>query len=374
MAKHESKPRRASLRVLWLSSPFQLILVYSFTPGVLFITGFATMVTLVGKLGHRWVGIDNKMLDVLGVLLRSQDEVRGLLVKKTYIGLVQAFSVATKHAVREELGPFYTDLYHLIAFLPKFNSAVPRPAQRDDLFAPWENPFTDDTLPSGAEEKLYAVPLTADIEVSENQKGRLQRVQQATSARTQQAVDSASFFAGYNRGPLKAHWRGHVAFQGEECALNGDLDFEPAQDMDIAVTELRPSTKFPWLRLSGIWSFRSYLSVYVAEMKNENQIEDVFVGPFMASHSALQAALSDLSKLTSSPLPRPYTFQVQLFIWLYLIFLPFQLYPTYGYITIPAVAVAAIAFLGFLELACQLERPFDDRPAPPGQFNGSNKP
>jgi predicted membrane chloride channel (bestrophin family) len=94
-------------------------------------------------------------------------------------------------------------------------------------------------------------------------------------------------------------------------------------------------------------------------MKNKQQVEDVFVGPFMTSHSALQAALSDLSKLTNSPLPRPYVFQVQLFIWSYLIFLPYQLYPKFGYLTIPAVAVAAIAFLGFLELACQLERPFE---------------
>lgn len=35
------------------------------------------------------------------------------------IDQVQAFGVAMKHALRGESGPFYSDLYDLIAWLPK---------------------------------------------------------------------------------------------------------------------------------------------------------------------------------------------------------------------------------------------------------------
>lgn len=64
---------------------------------------------------------------------KERDELQGMIEKKTYIGLVsaprrerhpadaqvQAFSVAMKHSLRGEKGPFYSDLYSLIAFLPK---------------------------------------------------------------------------------------------------------------------------------------------------------------------------------------------------------------------------------------------------------------
>ena len=64
---------------------------------------------------------------------KEREELQGMIEKKTYIGLVsahrrerdpadaqvQAFSVAMKHSLRGEKGPFYSDLYSLIAFLPK---------------------------------------------------------------------------------------------------------------------------------------------------------------------------------------------------------------------------------------------------------------
>jgi hypothetical protein len=44
---------------------------------------------------------------------------------------VQAFSVAMKHALRGEAGPFYTDLYSLIAFLPKYVHLQQQPLAHD---------------------------------------------------------------------------------------------------------------------------------------------------------------------------------------------------------------------------------------------------
>lgn len=73
--------------------------------------------------------------------IRMRKQVAGMVEKKTYIGLVsfihsrtgiwtrdfgdelrcqvQAFGVAMKHSLRGELGPYYTDLFSLISFLPK---------------------------------------------------------------------------------------------------------------------------------------------------------------------------------------------------------------------------------------------------------------
>ena len=69
----------------------------------------------------------------------ERETIRGMIEKKSFINLVralnpvanvprsnisrfsqvQAFSVAIKHSLRGEHGPFYSDLYSLISFLPK---------------------------------------------------------------------------------------------------------------------------------------------------------------------------------------------------------------------------------------------------------------
>jgi hypothetical protein len=43
-----------------------------------------------------------------------------LVEKKTVINLLEAFSVALKHYLRGEDGIYYTDLYHLVKFLPPY--------------------------------------------------------------------------------------------------------------------------------------------------------------------------------------------------------------------------------------------------------------
>ena len=45
-------------------------------------------------------------------------------------------------------------------------------------------------------------------------------------------------------------------------------------------------------------------------------------------------------------------------IWIYLFFLPFQLIGTFGWYTIPGVAVATFYFLGFLAAGEEIEQPF----------------
>lgn len=44
-----------------------------------------------------------------------------------FAGLIEAFAVATKHALRgEEEGIFYEDLYHLVSWLPQVSGAARR--------------------------------------------------------------------------------------------------------------------------------------------------------------------------------------------------------------------------------------------------------
>lgn len=103
---------------------------------------------------------------------------------------------------------------------------------------------------------------------------------------------------------------------------------------------------------------RMYLSAYVTDLNTRGQINSSFISPILTAILELQKAMSDLDKLATTPIPSAYSFHLRLTVWAYLFFLPFQLQQYIGWITIPATAIAAIIYLGFLEIGAQIEMPF----------------
>ena len=66
--------------------------------------------------------------------ISATERAEALAEKRTYINLVAAFSVALKHYVRGEPGVHYTDLWPLVAFLPRYhNLPTSLYLRRDDL-------------------------------------------------------------------------------------------------------------------------------------------------------------------------------------------------------------------------------------------------
>lgn len=104
--------------------------------------------------------------------------------------------------------------------------------------------------------------------------------------------------------------------------------------------------------------YRMYLTAYVNTLIASGRLNTTIVSPIMTSLTELQKCMTDLDKIASTPIPSAYSFHLRLTVWAYLLFLPFQIYPLLGWNTIPAVAIAAITYLGFLEIGCQIEMPF----------------
>jgi predicted membrane chloride channel (bestrophin family) len=107
--------------------------------------------------------------------------------------------------------------------------------------------------------------------------------------------------------------------------------------------------------MSGV---RMYLSAYLADLIRRGQLNTSFIGPFHTSLAALHQSLSDLDKIATTPIPSAYSFHLRFAVWAYLFFLPFQIFPTLGWLTIPATAIASVTYLGFLEIGAQIEMPF----------------
>ncbi|OCF38368.1 hypothetical protein I317_07864 [Kwoniella heveanensis CBS 569] len=89
---------------------------------------------------------------------KAREALQGLIEKKSYVGLVQAFAVSLKHALRGESGPFYSDLYHLIAFLPKYNPSAFPPITRNHILALWQNGLPREK--AGQFTDVIAIPLS----------------------------------------------------------------------------------------------------------------------------------------------------------------------------------------------------------------------
>jgi hypothetical protein len=78
-----------------------------------------------------------------------------------------------------------------------------------------------------------------------------------------------------------------------------------------------------------------------------------------ANLTTLQDTLSNLERICNTPLPFAYQAHLRMSLWLYLFFLPFQIYPAFRYITIPGTAFASFLLLGFLEIGQEIENPFN---------------
>jgi hypothetical protein len=73
----------------------------------------------------------------------------------------------------------------------------------------------------------------------------------------------------------------------------------------------------------------------------------------------LQDTMSQLERIGFTPLPFAYQAHLRLSLWLYLFFLPFQIYAKFEWLTIPATAFATFLLAGFLEIGQEIENPFN---------------
>lgn len=101
-----------------------------------------------------------------------------------------------------------------------------------------------------------------------------------------------------------------------------------------------------------------FLNGYLATCIKRSTIPATVVSPAFAALNQLADALATMERVLSTPLPYSYNVHLRATAFFYLLLLPFQIYQSLGWLTIPAQFIAACVFWGFLELASQIEQPF----------------
>ncbi|KAH8812712.1 Bestrophin, RFP-TM, chloride channel-domain-containing protein [Xylogone sp. PMI_703] len=103
----------------------------------------------------------------------------------------------------------------------------------------------------------------------------------------------------------------------------------------------------------------TYLSAYVEEVNNNGTLKSAIVfGQIMTSLAALTDTQSNAERVLTTPLPVGYNILISQIVLLYVYLLPFQLYNSLGWVTIPGTMAAAYIILGLAAIGNELENPF----------------
>jgi len=380
----------------WTAKRFQATVINDIWPEVLFFTLVATMVALVSEKTDRDLGISNQLLTVLGTVLglvisfrtssayeRYQDgrkmwtniitasrnlaqqiwlhvpvdrtgkgaaanttALQNVIEKKSMVNLVLAYAVSVKHFLRGEQGVYYEDLYPLISFLPRYANGV-----------------------QGSEvEKL---PLWHDVDGQDYRKP------------DEPATELGRERSGTSDGTTH---RGSNVFDPEKALphVASERPLRPARNPpEASIYDYIPLLRFfSWIgrvvtrsaRPRRVGKKRAYndyveshipleiilvLSNYTAWCMRNGLMQPAIATGVTANLSTLQDTLSNLERICNTPLPFAYQAHLRMSLWLYLFFLPFQIYKAFDYITIPATAFASFLLLGFLEIGQEIENPFN---------------
>ncbi|CAE6457946.1 unnamed protein product [Rhizoctonia solani] len=275
-----------------------------------------------------------------------------MIEKSSMINLIQAFSVSVKHYLRGEPGIYYQDLYPLIAFLPQYamqqgamESTEKLPLWSDDANIGGHHlPRDPDSSEGGFKRKKNKTfdPEKALPDVSPDHV-------HLAPARNPPPTTFFDYFPILM--PIKTIYKlikrifvrreDDASIDGERSAWTGKKKHRPVVESIVPLEiALHLNSYYNFLLQSGL------LQAAAATSFNNNL------------HS-LQDASVQLRRIATTPIPFAYQAHLRMAIWLYLFFLPFQIYDKLKWITIPATGFAAFLFLGFLEIGAEIENPFN---------------
>lgn len=384
-------------------------------PEVLFFTLIATMVTLVNEMTDTRLSMNNGLLGVLGTVLglvisfrtssayeryqegrkmwttiqitsrnvaqliwihvpdnrpdkgdgKHQTVLQNIIEKKSMVNLVQAFSVAVKHFLRGENGVYYQDLYPLVGFLPRYAT---NGRTTEDMLPLWqaseddEHPYDHEhshTAPS----RSNSVPTTlAGGHTKEKDDSSSwffsSRSRRATLFDPEKTLPTLTTHRPLEpaRNPPKASFYDYVPIF---------LIFKPITDLfkrdkKKAKRDLLGRKRRPELGDSNVpLEITLFLSSYIGWLLRGGLVQPAVASALVNNIGSLQDTLANLERIATTPLPFAYQAHLRMSLWLYLFFLPFQIWSAFHYITIPGTAFTSFLFLGFLEIGQEIENPFN---------------
>ncbi|KAI0076497.1 UPF0187-domain-containing protein [Panus rudis PR-1116 ss-1] len=390
---------------IWSTKKFRATIINDIWPEVLFFTLIATMVTLVSTMTSVSLAISNQMLTVLGTVLglvisfrtstayerfsegrrlwtniaiasrnlaqviwihvpfERTDKTTGekkpmlevMIEKKTMVNLIQAFSVSVKHLLRGEGGVYYRDLYPLISCLPRFNH--PHNHTEDQLLPLWKASDMDTRL----HHEIRSTKLREASLGGNTLGGHLGR-------RSKKKFDPESVLPEVPsehplrpaRNPPTTSLYDYLPFLRLLKPIIRPFKRAPSPERAAQKRSLTGKKIRPEMADSNVpLEITLFLTTYFSWLMRQGLLQPASATAMVNAIASLQDTVNHLERIKNTPLPFAYQAHLRLSLWLYLFFLPFQIFTPFKWLTIPATAFASFLLLGFLEIGQEIENPFN---------------
>ncbi|KAI0764012.1 UPF0187-domain-containing protein [Trametes elegans] len=342
-----------------------------------------------------WIHVPFQRVDKQTGQQKSTIEVA--IEKKSMVNLVQAYAVAVKHLLRAEPGAYYEDLYPLVCFLPRYATHLPGHASEEDMLPLWkasamdaEKHKTAHTLtssrplsPVGSDSRAGSAPPrmnSGDSELKEefgslspddiyhSLRGRPQKRRKFDPESALPVVYSEHPLLPARNPPkeslydylpflraFKMLFRALARPFRRASAAQVDPELGANATRSLTGKKLKPEAVDSNVPLE----ITLFLSSYLAWLLRTGQLQPAIATAFTNGIAQLQDTVTNLDRIRNTPLPFAYQAHLRVSLWLYLFFLPFQVWSSFHYLTIPATAFAAFLLLGFLEIGQEIENPFN---------------
>lgn len=298
--------------------------------------------------------------DIAVTVGANEDEKRArtLVEKKTVLNLAEAFAVAVKHYLRGEEGINYTDLYHLTRYLPAYALPAGMPNMSSDLDQGDFDQSSGDGTAFGTS-------------TSKNPNLTAQGLPMPATSPT------GTTFRGNKRGT-----KGSFHPNGEPILLParnpppfGIFDIFPLtllvkpllnHGFDVG-GKLAQKTRAKLYGRGTAGTVVShnipleitlYLSAYISALQQRKVCDVPTINLLLGSLNNLVDSLTGLERILTTPIPFSYSVHLWTVTMVYCLFLPFQLWGSLYWLTVPGTAIAAFIFTGFIVAGEEIENPF----------------
>ncbi|KAG1741668.1 Bestrophin, RFP-TM, chloride channel-domain-containing protein [Suillus lakei] len=286
---------------------------------------------------------------------KEEYKAKTLIEKKSVMNLLEAFAVAVKHYLRGEDGIYYEDLYYLVKFLPTYALPPTIPSvgtsmdqgSRGGAPAPGELPLPTTAPTPSLRVTTFATDNTLHVD------GRPQKGEKlSTGPEDLLPAMNPPKYSLFDLFPFSLVVRLLTKDGVDKKGLNVKGRRAARRRAAMRNHRGRHSYNIP-LEIS------LYLGSYVSALQSRKTVVDApTTTVLLATITQLVDALTGLERILTTPIPFSYSIHLWLVTVVYCLALPFQVWSTLKWFTIPATVLASFIFFGFLVAGEEIENPF----------------
>lgn len=304
---------------------------------------------------------DNAISDSTTAGKSDQEQAETLVEKKTVVNLLQAYAVAVKHYLRGEEGIHYEDLYPLVPFLSSCHYSFPAiiPSTDDQTRKLRHRQmhghnhdtsvFTVPTTQAAAcPTHQAAVPGAFPRPIVEKTRFRMDTTKTLTPPHSN--YDQESLLPA--ESPPSHRWRAAFPFPFFLWVWGIIKKCFCKLGADDACQNFHPSKNNVPLEIS------LYLTSYISALQTLKTVDNPTLALLYTTLNQLVDALTGLERILTTPIPFSYSSHLWTVTMVYCTTLPFQLWSTLEWFTIPASMIASFVFFGFVVAGEEIENPF----------------